>query len=301
MKIFTNINENITKNCFISVGFFDGVHLGHSYIISQLQEYANRAGTEEMLVTLWPHPKHYFGNNIKLLTTLEEKIEILRELKLKNLLILEFNRDICGKSGMEFIQDIILGQLNAGAIIMGYNNSFGRKDQNSNTYPADIEIIKLKEFTLTGNKKISSSIIRKLLEQGLVDQANELLGYEFILSGIIEHGYKIGRKLGFPTANLGGIDKDKLIPANGVYIAEVEINDDWYPAMLNIGTRPTFNGTEKTIEFHVLNYNGDMYDERVTVKFVKKIREERKFDDADKLISQLHQDREITQKYFGIT
>jgi riboflavin kinase/FMN adenylyltransferase len=302
LKIFTNINENITKNCFISIGFFDGVHLGHRYLIHQLRKYANESAAEEMLVTLWPHPQCYFGNNVKLITTLDEKIELLRGLNLKNLLILEFNEELAKKTGREFIEDIILDHLEAQAIVIGYNNSFGRRHDNDRDdfIPESIRIIRPDEFLLDEKQKVSSSLIRESLNEGAVEQANELLGYEFFMSGHIEHGYKMGRKIGFPTANLGKLDESKIIPANGVYISEVNVNDSWFPAMLNIGNRPTFNGTARTVEFHLLNFDENIYNKKIKTKVIKKIRDEIKFDSVDDLKKQLYSDREITMKYFNM-
>lgn len=300
LKIFTNINENIPKNCLVSVGFFDGVHLGHQYIINELKQRASSLGKEELLITMWPHPAFYFGGEIKLLTTLEEKIEKLEKLSLKNLLILEFNSNLADKTSEEFINDILVEKVGASEIIMGYNNSFGHKRDSAKEIKTDlIKISRLNKFELPNASDISSSIIRKKLEQGLVDEVFQLLGCEYSITGVVEDGYKNGRKIGFPTANLGSIDNNKLIPSNGVYIVEVNIGNKWLPAMLNIGTRPSFDGKDTSVEFHVLDFNRDLYSQKITVKFLKHVRSERKFDDINSLIDQLYKDKEITQSYFS--
>lgn len=308
MKVFTNINENIDfaesinlvpGNCFASVGFFDGVHLGHKYVIEQLQAAATGSNTEELLVTLWPHPSIYFNNPVNLLTTLEEKIKILRNAGLRNLLILNFDTELANMPKTEFVKKILIGQLSVCGIVMGYNNSFGSKEKAGLEIDRNlVKILKLPEFTLPDEPKVSSSIIRRYLEEGMVKEASNLLGYYFMISGYVEYGYQIGRKLGFPTANLSRIENYKLIPADGVYIAEVKIDGDWLPAMLNIGKRPTFNGNERTIEFHILNYEGDLYNRNLSVRFIRRIRGEIKFDNTNKLVEQLNSDREVTRLFF---
>ena len=298
MKIFTNIKEKITSNCIVTVGIFDGVHLGHQYLLKQLQNTANIENTEELVITMNPHPSIFFGKNIKLLNTLDEKIEQFKKKEIKNLLILDFNQELVNTSQLKFVEEILVQKLKAKSLIVGYDNAFGLKETRSQQQSYTLPIIRIEEYQ--NNSKIKSSEIRKLLETGKVEEASKILGYNYMISGIVEKGEQIGHKLGFPTANIGNIDEHKLIPAKGVYIIEVKYNERWLPAMLNIGTRPTFNATKKTIELHILNFNENIYSKHLKIKFLKQIRNEQKFDNINSLIIQLNKDKQITENYFTI-
>ncbi len=300
MKTYTNINEKIPKNCVASIGFFDGVHIGHKYLIKQLQERADTKGVEELLISLWPHPSILFNRPIKLLSTLEEKTELFKSLNIKNVLFLDFTHKIASMSKYDFTKEILQTKLNISELIMGYNNSFGSKNNNliDNKNEINLKISKLGK-TIIAKKDVNSSIIRDLIQNGNVEDAEILLGYSYYISGKIVSGYQIGRKIGFPTGNLDKISDIKLIPQNGVYIIEVLTNGKWHPAMLNIGTRPSFDGKQKSIEFHILNFNADLYNKDITIRFRKKIREEIKFKNTDALISQLKADKDETIKFFN--
>lgn len=300
MKVFTNINENIPKNCVVTIGFFDGVHLGHKYLIQKIIQKASHNNVEELVITLWPHPAVVFGKPIKLLNSLEEKIDHFRKEGVKNLLVLEFNREIASLSAGRFINEILVEKLGASEVIMGYNNSFGNKESAYiDNIVTLIPVDRLEKFVLPGFEKLNSSQIRECLSVGNVDRANNMLGYNYYLSGKIVDGYKIGRKIGFPTANMELFNNDKLIPANGVYIIKVSVLGKVFPAMLNIGSRPSFNGNEITIEFHILDFDGDLYNEKVTIMFYEKIRDEIKFDNIDELIKQLELDKRKTKAFFS--
>lgn len=296
MKIYTNINENIPKNCVASIGFFDGVHKGHKYILDQLQAKAQERGVEELLISLWPHPSVLFNRPIQLLSTYQEKIDLFQTLGLQNLIFLEFNHETANMSRNEFTQKILIDRLGVSELVMGYNNSFGNKGVEQNQ-EIGIPVKKLDKITIN-NKDVNSSILRNLIKEGNVSEAEKLLGYYYQLRGKIVSGYQIGRKIGFPTGNISEIDKMKLVPSNGVYICEVELDSIWHPAMLNIGTRPSFNGSERSIEFHIPDFEADLYDKEIKIRFRKRLRDEKKFDNIDNLIAQLNKDREQTIKFF---
>ncbi|MDD2385748.1 MAG: riboflavin biosynthesis protein RibF [Bacteroidales bacterium] len=299
MKIYTNINENIPKNCISTIGFFDGVHLGHQFLIKHLQEKAFFAGIEDLVISLWPHPSIHFGRPIKLLSTYSEKIKLFESIGVKNLLILDFNNELANTGGKKFTDEFLIKKLTISELVMGYNNSFGKKgDTDFDNIKKSIPVSFPQEFTFANNIKVNSSTIRIFLENGEVEDANKFLGYNFSITGSVVSGYQIGRTIGFPTANLGNIDEYKLIPANGVYICTANVNNKSLPAMLNIGTRPSFNGQQLGLEFHIPDFNSDLYGHEIQINFLKRIRSEIKFDTVDDLIVQLNKDKEDTQAYF---
>jgi riboflavin kinase / FMN adenylyltransferase len=300
LKVFTNINENIPKNCVASIGFFDGVHNGHLYLLEKLLVYANENNCENLIITLWPHPAMFFGKSVSLLNTLEEKTFLLEKAGVENLLILPFNKEIASMSNYDFAKTILHEELACNSLLMGYNNSFGNK--NTAQVPdceLAIPVKRLTKFETEEFNNINSSQIRKCLQSGSVDKASGMLGYNYRLKGQIVSGYRIGRTIGFPTANVGNYDSDKILPANGVYIINAHIGESKYKAMLNIGTRPTFDGKEKSIEFHIPDFDGDLYNSCVEIEFLVKLRDEVKFADKDDLIRQLEADKKKTKAYFA--
>ena len=297
LKIYTNINENIPKNCVATIGFFDGVHNGHKFIFNKLQQKASESGVEELLISLWPHPAIFFNRPIDLLTTYEEKIELFKEIGIKNVLILNFNQELAQMSQEVFTNGFLIKKLKISELIMGYNNSFGTKNDATDFTNLTVPVTKTKKILINGHD-VNSSSIRELLKKGNVEDSEELLGYSYYLTGKVISGYQIGRKLGFPTANIGEINDLKLIPANGVYIAEVKHKEEWLPAMLNIGIRPSFDGNLRSIEFHIPKFNENLYDKTITIRFRKRIRDEIKFPGIDDLIVQLRKDRKETISFF---
>jgi riboflavin kinase/FMN adenylyltransferase len=299
LKVFTNINENIPKNCVASIGFFDGVHKGHLYLLNKLSEHARKNNCEDLIITLWPHPAVVFGKSVSLLNTLEEKTFLLEKAGVKNLLILPFNKEIASMSDFDFAKTILHDKLTCSSLLMGYNNSFGNKNIPSVPDSAlAVPVKRLTKFETEEFNNINSSQIRKCLQSGNVDNAAGMLGYSYHLKGQIVSGYRIGRTIGFPTANVGNYDSDKILPANGVYIINAHIGVSKYPAMLNIGTRPTFDGKDRSIEFHIPDFDGDLYNSNVEIEFLIKLRDEVKFADKDDLIRQLEADKKKTIAYF---
>lgn len=298
MKIYTNINENIPNNCVATIGFFDGLHLGHKFLLEQVKEQAISKGRQELIISLWPHPSYLFNRPIKLLSTYKEKIALFQKLGVQNLLMLNFTDEISKMSRVEFTNQILIEKLKISELVIGFNNSFGKKEEIKEDYDLAIPVNTLNRYYLEGNIEVNSSIIRQMLNLGQIENANNLLNYKYTLSGTVVSGYQIGRKIGFPTANIGNIDETKLIPANGVYICQVLIEGSTYPAMLNIGNRPSFNGNALSMEFHIPDFDANLYNKEITIEFIKKIRDEKKFENIDNLVIQLQKDKETTLAYF---
>lgn len=298
MKIYTNINENIPNNCVATIGFFDGLHLGHKFLIEQVKSQSISKGKQELIISLWPHPSYLFNRPLKLLSTYNEKIGLFEKLGVKNLLMLNFTVEISKMSRVEFTNQVLIDKLKVSELVMGFNNSFGKKEEFQEAYNLAIPVKTLRKYFLEKDTEVNSSIIRQLLNLGQIENANSLLDYKYSISGTVVSGYQIGRKIGFPTANIGNIDKTKLIPANGVYICQVLIDKKIHPAMLNIGNRPSFNGSSLSMEFHIPDFDANLYNKEITIEFIKKIRDEKKFENIDNLVIQLKKDKETTLAYF---
>jgi riboflavin kinase/FMN adenylyltransferase len=298
LKIYTNINENIPKDCIVTIGIFDGVHQGHKFLLNNLIKNAEEKSKEHLVITLWPHPGIFFGRDLKLLNTPEEKFEIFRNLGIKNVLVLEFNQQLANFSETEFVR-FLKHKADISGILRGYNNSFGTK---SNSAQKEIEypvaIILLDEYRHEKFGKISSTVIRNSILDGNISEANQMLGYKYRISGRIVDGYKIGRTLGFATANVGDIPEIKLLPKIGVYAVTVDVDKMTNPAMLNLGFRPSFYGNKLGMEFHILDFEGNIYGKEVTVNFFERIRDEKRFENIDTLIEQLKKDKIEISKYF---
>lgn len=299
LEIFYNISSAIPRNCIATVGFFDGVHLGHQYIIRRIKEEAEVSNTQELIVTLSPHPAVFFGKHIELLSTFDEKIALLENCGVKNLLVLPFNKELAQLSGTEFIEQLLVKQVGISKLVLGFNNSIGHKENGrSEISTSSINVERLEKFTIDKSDDISSSSIRNLLKQGDIFTANRYLGYNYSLCGKVVHGKALGRTMNFPTANLVLEDSEKCLPANGVYAVEVEIDSRQFCGMLNIGTCPTFGGNVQTIELNILNFSADIYGQEVKLAFRKHLRKEQKFASKAELMSQLEKDKAEVQKYF---
>ena len=309
MKVFSNILDlnfhsenlnNLPKNTVATIGFFDGVHLGHRFLISQLQQLASELNTEETIITMWQHPALFFGREIRLLTTLAEKIKLFESLNVKNLVIVDFNMELAQKSTENFINEILLKQLNINSLIIGYNNTFGSDKISDISKLNLIQTIKIGKYLFNNSEKVSSSVIRNLIEENNIEKANSFLGYDFYFSGTVVTGHQNGQKYGFPTANIEINEKYKIVPNNGVYITKTKIDnsEEWLPSLLNIGVRPTFGGIKVSIENHILNFNNNLYGRNLTVKILKKIRDEIKFNSPEELFLQLSVDIDLAKHFF---
>jgi len=295
---------NSTKPSVITIGTFDGVHIGHKKIINQLTTISSKNNLISILLSFFPHPKMVLQNDneLKLINTIQEKEGLLNSLNLDYLIIKEFTKEFSRLSALEFVRDILVNKLNAKHIIIGYDHHFGRNRT------ANIEQLKefgeLYDFKVTeilaqdiDDIAISSTKIRKALINGEIKLANKFLGYNFFFSGDVVHGNNIGKTISFPTANIKVDQPYKLIPKNGVYIVKTIIDNQTTFGMMNIGYNPTFNGKQKSIEIHFLNFNKNIYHKNLTIEMIMRIRNEIKFNSVDDLKKQLEQDKLSTLNY----
>ncbi len=304
MKIiedFKNYTEKTPK--VLSLGMFDGVHLGHISIINQLKEKAKEKGLQTALLSFWPHPRKVFNPNdeLKLLTTLEEKISLLEKSDIDLLFLKKFDEEFRNLTGEEFIRQILVEKLNAKSIIIGHDHVFG-KNKSGNfellqklSTELGYEVAQLNAVK-EGEFNISSTKIRNCLGNGNIIGANKMLGYHYSISGKVIDGKKLGRTIGYPTANLE-INELKLLPKKGAYIVEVFVKNKFYKGMLSIGTNPTVNGEKLTVEVYILDFNEDIYGENITINFRDFLHEEIKFESLEKLIERLDEDKKLTEKF----
>ena len=283
-----------------TIGFFDGVHIGHCHLINMLKKVARERGVEACVITFDRHPRQVVQPEWcpEMLTTLEEKTQLLKATGIDRCEVLHFDREMANHSAHDFMLHTLKEKLGVSILVTGYDNRFGHnRSEGFEDYvrygkEIGIEVIKGEELT-DGSNNVSSSSIRRMLKEGRIEDATRCLGREYQLTGTVVGGEHIGRTIGFPTANIRPDDSSKLIPANGVYAVDVwsqagDINRE--RAMLNIGTRPTFNGTATTIEVHIPHFAGNLYGSTLSIAFLRKIREERKFDSPEALVEQLNKD-----------
>lgn len=302
--------NNATKPgnpCVATIGFFDGVHRGHQYLISQVIGEARSCGMESMVITFDAHPRKVLQQDYqpKLLTTLDTKLILLSKTNVDNAVVLHFDQSMAELSACDFMGKILRDRLNVRKLIIGYDNRFGHnRTEDFNDYvrfgrELGIDVIHAQALTVDG-VNISSSYIRKQIEAGEIEIANRCLGYPYTLVGKVVDGYHEGRKLGFPTANLDTEQSGQLVPAAGVYAvtARTQRSMEMKRAMMNIGTRPTFDGHETTLETYILNFSDDIYGQTLTVSFMHRIRAEHKFDSPAELVEQLKKDAETVDKQF---
>ncbi|MEJ2585508.1 MAG: bifunctional riboflavin kinase/FAD synthetase [Robiginitalea sp.] len=286
----------------VTIGTFDGVHIGHRKILERLIESGRKNHLQSTLLTFFPHPRMVLqkDNQIKLLNTIDEKSAILSGLGLDCLIIHPFTLEFSRKSATEFVREILVEKLRVKKIIIGYDHRFGR-NRNANIQDLQsfgsildfsVEEIPAQEID---EVSVSSTKIRKALQAGDLKTANAFLGYEYMLTGIVEGGKKLGRDLGFPTANLRIKAEYKLIPASGVYLVRSNIEGRQVYGMMNIGTNPTVDGSRQHIEVHFFDYQGDLYGGQLQVALLERIRDERKFDSLETLKQQLGRDRRQAQ------
>ena len=303
-----NISKNLDlitekKPLALSIGMFDGVHKGHQFIIKHLNKVANDLNLESALFTFWPHPRTFFNPDfdLKLLNTLQEKQNLLQENNIQNLFLQKFDEDFRNLSGEEFVREILIKKLNVKYLTVGYDHTFG-KDKSGDfkllqklapELGFEVSEIPAVDFH---HKHISSTQIRNALSTGNILEANEMLGYNYSLSGKVVDGKKLGRTIGYPTANLE-VDDIKLLPKNGAYIVEVFHENKFYKGMLSIGTNPTVNGETKTVEVYILGFDKDIYGETLTLKFRDFLHEEIKFESLEKLIERLDEDKILTHDF----
>jgi riboflavin kinase/FMN adenylyltransferase len=301
MVIHEDISSFSVQRPVLTVGIFDGVHLGHRYIIEKLKERARQLDGETVVLTLWPHPRIVLNqqdDHFKLLNTLEEKKYLLEQAGLDHLIVQPFTTGFSRLSSCDFIREILVDKYRILHLVVGYNHRFGR-DREGNfrklkdcagKYGFGIEQV---EAFQTAGRKISSTGIRDLLLKGKIRQANSMLGWDYGFSGNVIGGSRLGSSIGFPTANIT-LDKHyKLMPADGVYAVIAELKGSWYRGMMNMGNRPTVNDDpgRKTIEVHLFDFNRNIYSEQIRISYIARLRDEKKFRDIDALKEQLSLDR----------
>lgn len=310
MKVHTDIDHfEPIKKAFVTTGTFDGVHLGHRVILKKIIQQAKEEGGESVLLTFHPHPRMVLfpdDTKLKLLTTQPEKIKLLESIGLDHLIIQKFSPEFSRMTAYNYVRDILVGKIGIHKLIIGYDHQFGRNREGN--------IEQLKEFTPLFNfeieeipaqdideVKISSTKIRQALLKGDIQTADLYLGYPYCLSGEVVKGNQLGRKLGFKTANIHVSDSHKLIPGNGVYAVNVILNEKEHQGMMNIGRRPTVDNPDAgiSLEVHIFDFNEDIYNKVITVKFLKRMRDEVKFASTDELIAQLHEDKTTIKQYFA--
>lgn len=304
MKIireFENYTENTPK--VLSLGMFDGVHFGHISIINLLKSVAQENNLETAILTFWPHPRKVFNPNdeIKLLNTLNEKLNLLENANLDVVFLKSFDENFRNLTGEEFVKQILVQKLNVKHIIIGHDHVFGKNK--SGNFELLQKLSKELDFVVQqldavkeGEFNISSTKIRNCLANGNIIGANKMLGYHYSVSGKVIDGKKLGRTIGYPTANIE-VDELKLLPKKGAYIVEVFVKNKFYKGMLSIGTNPTVNGDKLTVEVYILDFNEDIYGEEITVKFRDFLHEEIKFESLEKLIERLDEDKRLTKEF----
>lgn len=304
MKITHGFSQFLTTNKnIITIGTFDGVHLGHQKVIEQLINNSKKENKSSLLLTFFPHPRMVLQKNseLKLINTIEEKSELLDKLDLDELIIQPFNHKFSRLSAFEFVRDVLVNQLNISKLIIGYDHRFGKNREGSfeqlqeygELFGFEVEEISAQSLN---DISISSTKIRKALDEGSIGIANNYLGYNFTLSGEIVKGNNLGSTIGFPTANINIKEAYKLIPKTGVYVVKSVIDDVLYYGMMNIGNRPTINGKHQTIEVNFFDLGDNLYGKNIQVELLRFLRDEQKFDSIDDLKSQLYQDKKDAKK-----
>lgn len=297
---FSNLNEATV----VTIGTFDGVHIGHQKIINRLITVGKEKRLKSVVLTFFPHPRMVLqkSSNIKLLNTIEEREAILKSLGLDQMVIKTFTKEFANLSAEEFVENVLVDQLNANYIIIGYDHQFG-KDRSANIddlkrfgteFGFEVEEISAQDVE---DVAVSSTKIRTALNQGDIETANAFLGYNYFLTGTVVKGKKLGKQLGFPTANIHVAEDYKLIPKTGVYIVKGTVNNKNVFGMMNIGNNPTVHGKHQTIEAHFFDFNADIYNEKVKIEFLQRLRDEHKFESLDELKEQLELDK-INAKLF---
>jgi riboflavin kinase/FMN adenylyltransferase len=290
----------------VTSGTFDGVHFGHQRILGRLHEIAEKNGGETVVLTYWPHPRLVLfpEEELFLLTSIEEKAELLSKFHIDHLVVIPFTQQFAQTRSEAFIKDILVDKIGVKKLVIGYDHRFGKNrsgqfdvlKKDAPVYGFEVEEIPKQ---MIENNAVSSTKIRRALLEGRIEIADEYLGRPYSIHGKVVEGDKIGRTIGFPTANIEVLFKHKLIPAEGVFAVRVKVLGKAYRGMLNIGYRPTFNGTKKRMEVHIFDFDKEIYDEEITVGFYRKIRSEMKFQNAEELKAQLADDKLAAMKILG--
>lgn len=306
LKTFSNIKEYNNKKSVVTIGTFDGVHIGHKKILERIIFNAKELNCESVVLTFFPHPRMVLQDNsvVQLLNTVNEKRILLEKTGIDNLIIHPFNQEFSRLTAEEFVKEILVNQLNIQKIIIGYDHRFGRNrtaDINDlivfgKEYGFEVEQISAQEIN---DNAVSSTKIRNSILDGNITLANNYLGYNYFFSGIVVKGKQLGRTIGFPTANIKINEDYKLIPKNGVYIVKSNYDKKTIFGLMNIGTRPTVDGTNQTIEVFFLDFDKTIYDETLTIEIIEFIRDEQKFDSLNDLKNQINEDKIFALNYIN--
>ncbi len=300
MKVIRNINDlGGLQNPVITIGTFDGVHLGHRKIIERINQLAKERNGQSVIITFHPHPRFVINpddTTLKLLSTVDEKIKLLEDCGVDVAVIIPFSREFSEQSPEDYIENFLVKYFHPSCIVIGYDHKFGRDrkgdfhllEQLKKKYNFDLEEISKQALD---DITISSTKIRNALHDGEITKANELLGYAYTLSGLVIKGLQNGRKLGYPTANLQLIEPTKLTPKTGIYAVYVYVDGIKKRGMLSIGYNPTFGGKHISVEVNILDFDKDIYGQMITLEFVKYIRSEKKFNSIEDLIAAIDQDK----------
>ena len=304
MKIFNNIQSySSEKESILTIGTFDGVHIGHNKILTKLVEESKKNNLSSLIMTFFPHPRMVLqkSQEIKMINTMDEKIHLFEKTGVDNLIIQPFDENFSKIRAKEFVEEILVKKLKIKHIIIGYDHRFG-KDREASVedlkkfglnYMFTVEEIAAQEIHSIA---ISSTKIRNAILKGEIKKCNEYLGRNFMLTGEVVHGDGLGKKINFPTANIEIIDTYKIIPKNGVYLVKAIINSEIYFGMMNIGVRPTIGGKNKSLEIHFFNFKDNIYNKTISVEIICKIRDEEKFSSIDELKIQLKKDEQFCLK-----
>ena len=307
LKIFHSINDfRSTKKTIITLGTYDGVHIGHKKILEKVLQNTNDEQYESLVLTFFPHPRMVLqgDSDIKLLNTINEKIDLLQEIGIENLVIHPFDETFSRLTAEEFVKTILVDRLNIQKIIIGYDHRFGR-NRTANIddlinygeqYGFEVEQISVQEIN---EISVSSTKIRQALLEGNMALANDYLGYDYFITGTVIQGKQLGRTINFPTANLAIQENYKLIPQNGVYIVKSSIDNKLVYGMMNIGFNPTVNGQNRSIEVHYFDFDADLYSKEIRVSILHRIRSEQKFPTFDLLKAQLEKDKQVAISYLN--
>ena len=299
LQSYTNTSPSV-----ITIGTFDGVHVGHQKIIKKLAQLAKKEKCNSVVLTFFPHPRMVLqkDSNIKLINSIKERAQLLENNGLDTLIIHPFDKEFAKLSALSFVKEVLVKKLHVSKLVIGYDHHFGKNREGN--------IEQLKEYAHTYNFEIieipaqdinevaiSSTKIRKALNEGNIEKTNTYLNYQFTLSGKIVKGNNIGEKIGFPTANIHLKEDYKLIPKKGAYIVSALIDEKKVFGMLNIGNRPTINDEKETIEVHFLNFNKNIYGKKISISFIKRLRDEQRFNSLEDLKKQLGKDKNNTKLY----
>ncbi len=307
MNVFNSVQSfKFAKKTIVTLGTFDGMHIGHQAILNKLKLQKKIYGYETLVLTFFPHPRMVLktDHQISLLNTINERVKLIDHFGIDHLVVQEFTHDFANLSAEEFVKTILVDQFNIGKIIIGYDHRFGKNRsadihdliEFGKKYHFDVEQISAEELN---DVSVSSTKIRNALNVGNVALAKTYLGYPYMVSGTVVTGKQLGRTIGYPTANIQVAEDYKLIPAIGVYVVGVTVKGKDYYGMLSVGTNPTVGGTEKTVEVYIFDFNDTIYDEEITVRFLTKIRDEEHFGSLDLLIEALKNDEVFSRNFLS--